>query len=124
MKQNPVMTMIIPGRRALGENWSKVNITIDENGHYGVEREDTPAPATNVPIFVPGMGNISAEMADYILEWHRKEAEYKAKNPSRPRAETQTEQINRMWFDYLEWKKKMLRHQTFSGPAGWAQRSG
>lgn len=118
---NPIMSMIVPGRRALGEDWSKVTVVHDGKG-YKVEREDTPAPADNKPIFVPALGNLSMEMADYVLEYQRKEAEYRARNPNRPKPEDSFAEINRMWLDFVEWKLKAFKGQTVSGPAGTVQR--
>lgn len=121
--KNPVVSMITPGRRAIGEKWSKVNIMAnDSTGGYDVVREDTAAPADNTPIIVPGMGNLSVEMTDFILESQRKEAEYRARNPKRVRAEDDAARINQLWFEYMEWKVKMLQGKTVSGPAGWSQR--
>lgn len=119
---SPIISMITPGRRALGEKWSKVTVTPTPEGGYDLHREDTPAPADNTPIFVPALNNLSAEMTDYILESQRKEAEYRARNPKRIRAEDDSARINRLWFDYMEWKQKMFKGQTVSGPGGTNQR--
>src|SRR3990167_10497286 len=100
-KPNPLMTMVVPGRRAMGEQWSKVNIYPDpDTGAYIVEREDSAAPADQCPIFVPGMGNISLEMADFILDRSRDEAQTRAKQPKRDlKAE-----LNAAWQDFCEQK--------------------
>lgn len=122
-KQNPVMTMIVPGRRSLGEDWSKVTVTPDaDTGSYEVEREDTAAPPLGVPIFVPALGNVSLEMADYILERHRKEQEYKKNDPRRQHSPTLEAQIKQYWLDYIEQKLKAFKGITVSGPGGWTQR--
>ena len=121
-KQNPVMTMIVPGRRAMGEDWSKVVIRPDpDTGTYLVEREATPAPADRSPIFVPGLGNISTEMADFILERSRDESSARAKRPRQSAAEVKAE-INRVWQDYCEQKLRGFQGRTTVGPAGMHQR--
>lgn len=124
MSINPVVHMVTPGRRAYGETWSKVTITPNpDTGGYDVHREDTDAPADNKAIFVPALGNISLDMADYILEHERKEAEYRAKNPEpRQRRESYGEKVNRMFHDYCEQRLKYGRGATVSGPGGWTQR--
>lgn len=121
-KRNPVISAIIPGRRALGETWSKVNIYPDPaTGKYIVEREDTPAPADNTPIFVPGLSNISVEMADFYLEYQRDRAQDRASQPRRSKAEIEKE-INEAWHAYIEQKLAWLKGKSVSGPGGWTQR--
>ena len=122
MSEKPVMHMIVPGRRALGEDWSKVTITPTPEGTYEVEREDTPAPALNVPIFVPALGNISLEMADWMLERQRKEQEYQQNDPRRQHSPVLEEKLKEWWLDFVEQKLKNFKRQTQSGPDGWTQR--
>lgn len=121
--EKPVMTMIVPGRRALGEDWSKVTVTPNaETGDYDVEREDTAAPPLNIPIFVPALGNVSLEIADFILESQRKEQEYQVKNPNRQHSPVLEQKIKELWLDFVEQKLKAFKRQTQSGPAGTTQR--
>ena len=116
------MHMVIPGRRALGEDWSKVSIYANENGGYDVEREDATAPAENVAIFVPGMGNMSYEAVDYLLEYKKKDQEYrKAHNQPIKRGWTYDE-INKLFHDWIELKLKRFKGQTHSGPTATYQR--
>lgn len=122
MKQNPVMTMITPGRRALGESWSKVVVTPNEDGGYDVDREETAAPAGLRPIFVPALGNITLEMADFILESQRKEQEYQVAERRFDHSFDAEAKIKQLWLEYMEWKVKMLVGQTVSGPGGTNQR--
>lgn len=121
-KEKPIMHMIVPGRRALGEEWSKVTITPNVDGGYDADREDTPAPALNVPIFVPALGNISLEMADFLLERQRKEQEYQVNDPRRQHSPVLEEKIKEAWLDFVEQKLKLFKRQTQSGPEGWTQR--
>lgn len=120
-KPNPVMSMIIPGRRALGEDWSKVNVYAGENG-YTSEREDTAAPADGQAIFVPGMGNISTEMADFILEQQRQMAVERLRHPNKPDPRSEAERINAMWHDWVEQKMRAFKGQSTFGPGGHTQR--
>ena len=120
---NPVMSMIVPGRRALGEDWSKVNIFPDnDTGGFRSEREDTAAPVDGVPIFVPGLGNLSIEMADFILEAQRKEAAYRLKHPNKPDPSSDPERVSQMFWDYLEQKIRAYKGQSTFGPGGHTQR--
>ena len=119
---NPIMSMIVPGRRAMGEDWSKVTIRPDpDTGKYLVEREDTPAPADRTPIFVPGLGNVSVEMADFILQSQVELAKDRAKQPKRSEAEAKAE-VNRLWQEYCEQKTRWFRGRTTVGPGGMHQR--
>lgn len=122
MAPRPLITMITPGRRAYGESWSKVVVTPNEDGGYDVDREETPAPAGLRPIFVPSLGNISLEMADFILESQRKEQEYQVAEGRFDHSFDAEAKIKQLWFEYVEWKKRMLSGQTVSGPGGTNQR--
>lgn len=123
---NPVVSMINPGRRALGESWSKVDISWDSDAQeYVVKREDVEAPADNRPIFVPALGNASPEMVNYILGYQMKEAEYRerALAPTREQQRKENyERVNRMWHDYIEQKLAWLKGQSTIGPGGFNQR--
>lgn len=121
--KNPVVSLITPGRRAIGEDWSKVNVFADDNtGGYRVEREDTPAPAGLRPIVVPGLGNISIEMADFILEKQRQTQEEQVKEGRFDHSVDMETKIKQLWMEYMEWKVKMLEGKTVSGPYSWSQR--
>ena len=111
------ITMIVPGRRSLGEGWSKVSIghTSDE---ITVEREDAPAPADGKTITV--VAGPDAEYSSYILE-----AAYEKAANRPPGAMTHMERVavmNEAWFAFLEDKLRHLRGQTSIGAAGMFQR--
>lgn len=111
--------MIVPGRRALGEDWSEVHIIPDsDTGEYRVERKDAPAPEDRTAIFVPGLGNMSMEVVDYALGWQREKAKARAKQPKRNIAN----EVNNMWQDYMQEKLQWFRGRSVSGPGGWTQR--
>lgn len=123
---NPIVTMITPGRRALGETWSKVSILWDSDERaYVLKREDAEAPADNLPIFVPGLGNLSMEAVDFIVQSQQKEAEYRERAKSKTRAQVakeNNERVNRMWQEFMEQKLRWLKGQTTMGPGGFNQR--
>lgn len=123
---NPIVTMVTPGRRAIGESWSKVSILWDSDERaYVLQREDAPAPADNQPIFVPALGNLSMQAVDFIIQSQQKEAEYreseKVKSRDQKRKEN-WERVNRMWQDYMEQKLRWMRGQTTVGAGGLFQR--
>lgn len=118
-----VMHMIVPGRRALGEDWSKVTVYANpDTGGYDVEREDTPAPAEGCAIFVPAMGNLSYEAVDYLLEYKRKDQEYRKSHNMPIKRGWSEKEISQLFQDWIQLKLKRFKHQTFSGPNSWAQR--
>lgn len=123
-EENPIVTMITPGRRAIGETWSKVSIAW-QDGQYVLNREDSPAPADGRPIVVPSLGNASPEMVNFILQQQMKEAEYRESSQSLTREQRRQEawqRVNEMWQEYMEQKLKWLKGQSTIGPAGLNQR--
>ena len=117
----PVMTMITHGRRSLGESWRKIVIRPTPEGSYEIENEPTEAPADNTAIFVPGMGNISTEMADFVLERSRDRSRDRAKVSRQSQAEI-TKEINAAWHDYCEQKLAWFQGKTTVGAGGMHQR--
>lgn len=117
----PVMHMIVRGRRAYGEEWRKVTISHDDNDVFVAENEATEKPADENPIFVPAMGELSMDMADYLLEEQRKRSEDRAKRGLAEGLPTD-EEINRMWQDYAEQRLRLFKGQTTLGPGGMSQR--
>lgn len=121
---NPIVTMITPGRRALGEDWSRVDVSWDGE-RYITKREDAPRPADGNPIFVPGLGNLSVEMMNFVIAEQQKEAEYRQRAREQgvtQKRESETETLNRLWHDYIEAKVKALKGQSQFGPGGHTQR--
>ena len=113
-KPVPVMHMIVHGRRALGESWRKITVGHDGD-NYTIENNPTEAPADGRPIFVPTLGEVSLDMADYILEYQRKEAEYR-KAKALPGWCPTREEIQRLFEDYVEQRLKSFRGQSVIGP--------
>lgn len=123
---NPIVSMVTPGRRAIGEDWSRVDIAWDADAReYTVHREDAPRPADGLPIFVPALGNISMEIMDYLIEEQQKEAEYRARAKAQhlpQQKKEQSERINELWHAWIETKIKAFKGQSIFGPGGHTQR--
>ena len=123
MTGKPLMHMIVPGRRALGETWSKVTITPNsETGQYDVQKEATTAPADNKPIIVPALGNISIEMADYLLEESREEAKRRARNPNYTESRDYATYLNQLFQDFIARRLAIAQGKSVIGPGGATQR--
>lgn len=116
---NPVISMIIPGRRALGETWSKVHIIPNsDTGQYDVVREDADQPKDNHSIFVVGLGNVGMDMVEYVLGDQQEKAKTRAK---RARPDFKKE-LNEMWQDYMREKREWFEGRSHFGPSGFTQR--
>lgn len=116
-KVTPTFTMITPGRRALGEDWSKVTIghTADE---MTLEIEPTEAPVNRKPIVVAHEGEI--EMIDYIIEAQRAKAGERSTDELTPQERYQA--VNEAWQDYMADKLRWLKGTSTIGAAGLIQR--
>lgn len=113
------ITMIVPGRRALGETWSKVTIGHDQD-EITVQREDAPPPADGRSIMVVA-GEDSA-YAQYILTAALEKAQEHAKSVPELTDRERFEATNAAWFAFMEDKLKHLKGQTSIGSAGMFQR--
>ena len=119
MAEKPVISMIVPGRRALGETWSKVHIVPNaDTGEYDVVREDAEQPSDNRPIFIVGLGNVGLDILEYALGDQREKAKTRAKRPR----EDLTKELNHMWQDYVREKIEWFNGRSQFGPAGFTQR--
>lgn len=106
-----VTTMIIPGRRALGEGWQKVTLGHDGN-EMVVDREATDAPATGRPVIA--MSGADAEYTDEILAAVADKAQGRALHELS--YQEKWEAVNKAWFDHIEQKKLAFRRaSTFGG---------
>lgn len=121
-KPKPVMKMVTHGQRYKGEAWQEVTIGVDDDQFKVIENRPTEAPPDNKPIYVPGMGQMSMEAVDFLLEGARKTQEYGKKHPRQmPMSEFNT-WLNNMWMDYMEQKLLWFKGKTTIGPAGFNQR--
>lgn len=125
-EQKPAVSMVIPGRRALGEDWVKVNIVPNPvTGGYDVQHAgDVEKPAMGQTVIVPGLSGLSTDEIDFILEGAIYRQEEVARHPRRqPVTDAEIEKmVNEMWMDYCEQKLKWFKGQTTLGPVGFNQR--
>ena len=115
----PVITMIMPGRRALGESWSKVTIGESPDG-MTIAREDADAPADGKPIMA--MSGPDAEYAKYIIEAQMEMAKARACAPQELTAAERYAALNKAWQDYMEQKLRHLKGVSAIGAGGMFQR--
>lgn len=118
----PQMTMIIPGRRALGETFTKVEIGV-MNDRIAVHAEATEAPPSGQTVAV--MHGKDAKYAEYIMQAmdeKQRESLAKGEMSREEKRKIAYDALNAMWFDHLEQKKKWLSGSTQIGPSGLHQR--
>ncbi len=119
--KTPLVHMVVPGRRALGEGWRTVTISHDGDG-YVTDNEPAATPELGKPIIVPMMGKVSIEEAEYIIGWMNEENKSRKKRgigPALPDAKT----LNRMWHDYIEAKLRAFKGESTFGFGGAVQRT-
>lgn len=121
----PILKMVVPGRRALGETWSEVTLRPNPDGDFTLETKPAEqAPAMGVPVIIPAMANLSSEEVDFILKGALKAQEYESRKPRR-RPVTDREihrMVNQMWRDYVEQKIHAFKGDSQFGPFGKTQR--
>lgn len=118
----PVVKMITPGRRALGEDWSEVTIAHDGNEIH-VTSVPHEAPADGKAIIVPTQGKRNDSMTDFILDKYMGLAAERAAHPQPAMSPAERYALmNKWWMDYLENKIRHLRGQSTFGPGGFTQR--
>lgn len=120
----PIAKMVIPGRRALGEQWQEVTIAVKDDKIQVTENVPTEAPPNGRAIFNLGMGQVSPDEVDFILEGARHAQEEEKRRPRRrPVTDAEIEaMVNRMWLDYVAQKLAWLKGQTTIGAGGFYQR--
>lgn len=116
---NHSITMVVPGRRALGESWTRVTIGNDGD-NITVDAEPTEAPADNKPI-VAMTGN-DAVIAQAIITKQMEMAHGRAVAPQEMTHAERYALVNAAWNDYVEQKIRALRGQSSFGPTGSFQR--
>lgn len=121
-KPKPVMKMVVNGRRSYGEDWQEVTIGVDNDEIKVLENRPAEAPPNNTPIMVPGMGNMSMEAVDFLLEGARKAQEYGGKHPRQMPLHEYEKWLNDRWMQFVEEKLKWFKGQSVYGPAGFTQR--
>lgn len=121
-KSRPILKMIQPGRRSLGEDWQEVTIAVENDEIKVTENKATTAPPGGKPIYVPAMGNLEMEAVDFLIEGARKQQEYQKKHPRQMSLEEYETWLNQQWLDFCEQKLKWFKGQTTLGPGGFYQR--
>ncbi len=124
--KDPIMKMVVPGRRDLGgTGWEEVTIRPSDDGsRIETVREETQAPATGLPHIIPSMGNLSTEEVNFIMEGSLKASEYESRKPRR-RPVTDKEihdMVQQMWMDYMEQKVRAFDGRSTFGLGGHTQR--
>ena len=113
------ITMLVPGRRALGETWTKVTIGHDaENVTVATEAAD--APADGKPIMA--VTGADAEYASYILAAQVEKAKARAVAPQALTKQERYDILNEAWHAFLEQKIRHLKGQSTFGAGGATQR--
>ncbi len=117
--QNHSITMVVPGRRSLGESWTKVEIGNDGT-NITIATEAAEAPADGKPI-VAMTGN-EAAIANAIITKQYEMAKYRAVAPQEMTHEERYELVNAAWHDYIAQKIAHLKGRSVFGPGGSTQR--
>lgn len=121
-KPKPIMRMITPGRRSLGEQWQDVTIAVENDEIKVTESHAVEAPPDNRPIYVPAMGNLEAEAVSFLLDGAMKAQAYGKKHPRQMSLAEYEKWINEQWLNFVEQKLKWFKGQTTLGPGGFFQR--
>ena len=121
-RSKPVMKMITPGRRSLGEDWREITVGVEDDKVRITENKPAVAPPGGRPIYVPAMGNLEIEAIDHLLEGARKSQAYGKKHPSQMSLPEYEKWLNEQWLDFVENKLKWFKGQTTIGAGGFYQR--
>lgn len=118
-EHEPIVTLIMPGRRALGEQWTKLTIG-QQNGEMTYDTAPSERPADGKAIMA--VAGADAEYARYIVEAQMEKAQERAVAPQELTAEERFEALNMAWQDFCEQKLRAFKGQTTIGPGGMSQR--
>lgn len=114
-----MLTLVIPGRRALGEGWSKVVLSKTPEG-MTVRRESVETPADGTAIMA--MAGADTAYADYIIEAQFEKARKRAVEPSELTPAEKYAAVNEAWMAFVEEKIRRLKRKTSIGAGGTFQR--
>lgn len=120
-KPKPVASIVMPGRRALGEGWQQVSIAIDDDKPVLMTRP-VEAPPENRPIFVPAMGALEMEAIDFIMDGARYQQSQGRRHPSLMSPREYQKWIQERWLAFVEQKVRAFKGQSTFGPGGHTQR--
>lgn len=113
-----LITMIVPGRRAFGEEWMEVTIDATPDA-LQVHRESAVAPENGRPIMI---GPAEQEQASYIIDAMYEKAQERAKRPEDLTPQERFEAVNNAWHDYIAEKQRAFQGISQFGAAGFTQR--
>lgn len=109
----PQMTVVIPGRRALGESWTQVEIGV-RNDQVVAEARAVEAPPSQQPFAV--LHGEDAKYAEDLLAMMNDEQ--RASLAGGTLTDEDRQQIMRDWMQHIENKLKWLKGQTQIGASG------
>ena len=121
-KPKPVMKMITPGRRSLGEDWQEVTIAVDDDEIKVTENKATTAPPGGRPIYVPAMGAMEMEAVDFLIAGARESQKERGRHPRQMSPAEYARWLNHQWLDFCSQKLAWFRGQSVYGPGGSTQR--
>ena len=113
------MEMVVPGRRALGEDWVKVTLGHDAD-QVVIDSVPVEAPADRKPVFV--VAGADSEYARYILEAQMEKARQRARLPHELSQADKYAALNEAWFNFIEEKLAFLKGKSSFGAGGGIQR--
>lgn len=121
-EEAPVVKMIVPGRRALGEDWREVTIAVKDDRVQVTGNEAAERPAEGKPIVLPALSKLSNEEVNFLMEGAAKTQEYWSRQNKRPSQKEVNEAATRMWNEYVEQKLAWFKGKTTVGAGGFFQR--
>lgn len=109
----PQMTMVIPGRRALGEAWTQVEIGV-RNDQIVAQAHAAEAPPSQQPFAI--LHGEDAKYAEELLAMMNDQQ--RASLAGGTMTDDDRAAIRKLWMDHIENKLKWLRGQTQLGATG------
>lgn len=108
-------SIVVPGRRALGEQWTRLDISHDKDQVYVTNEGSAETPPDGK---VQVVASEDAEYTNYILSALPEKIGERMSNPQEMSIEERTKLINDLWQDYWEQKLKEGRAASQFGPGG------
>jgi hypothetical protein len=112
--------MVVPGRRALGEDWVQVTIGHDADN---ITYDTAPAAAPADRKSIMAISGKDQEAARYIIEAQMEKAVSRATAPQNLTPKERYDAVNEAWHNFAEQKLRALKGVSTFGSAGSTQRS-
>jgi len=112
-------SIIVPGRRALGEEWTRLDISHDQDKVYVTNEGPTEAPTSGR---ITAVAAHEVEYTNHVLEAMKEKGLDQQRNPQVMSLEERTKLLNELWQDYVEQRLKHFKGQSQFGPSGMTQR--